>query len=268
MLSDLIFGPAVTPIPSAYNFGEIALRGRLVDVEAVHEAIQAAAGEAIQGGAEDNNASIQITVFAPEGHRTIQPEDLAGLGLADRQRMRIAVTPVAHSQPPHTSGTYVAIEFGRNRRTTVLATYSPPGQGQQPNVQVRDMVAAALVRDGSNIIPWRQLSRHLVFLPIALMLASWIVLLAGGEVPTAGAVLGWILLATLAAAAVAVDVYLARRYVDAWPGVLIRQESRAQTASDRANHKRDLRVVLVTAAATAALSVVAAALTEGFGFGS
>jgi hypothetical protein len=215
MLSDLIFGPAVTPNPSALSYGEIALRGRRIDVEAVHEAIQAAAGKVIQGGADADDASIEITVFGTGGYRTIGPEDVAGLGLADRQRMRITVVPVRHSQPPHTGNTRVTIEFGRRRRTTVAASYEPPGQGRQPNVQVRDMVAAALVRDGSNLIPWRQLSRHLVLLPIVLMLASWIVLLAGGTVPAAGAVLGWVLLATLAAAAVAVDVYLARRYAEA-----------------------------------------------------
>jgi hypothetical protein len=258
MLSDLIYGPASIEVPGGHEYGARRIRGRAVDLEALQEAIDLSLG-----GVDGASVSIQEVRSTA---RFLKREELADLGPIDRQNLMISVSRPEGSPHPYPHGLAVSIVLQQGQRTTVRAV--TPAYPQRVDEHFRDQVIRTLVQDGTNIVPWKQLARHLVILPVLLMLLCWLNILGSTELTPAAVILGWTTLTVVTAGSVVADLYLAHRYAKDWPGVLLRQESRAKTASDRANHKRDVRVALITAAVTAVLSVLGAALTNGFGFGS
>ncbi|MDQ0743399.1 hypothetical protein QFZ62_000707 [Clavibacter sp. B3I6] len=265
MLSDLIFGPATTTAPGDYRHYGTAIRGRVIDMEAVHEAI-AAVGQ--RGAANDGNVGpelhprVTVQVTTRRDDHNIAREDLDGLDRVDRQNLTIHVSLPEGSPHPYQDGVGVSIYMVQGRRTIVMV--SPQRAGAQTDTSaVRARVIAALTKDGTNIVPWKQLSRHFVFLPLAVMLGCWLMVLGSGDLSAPGIVMGWTLLATVAAGSVGVDRYLAEKYALLWPGVVPRQESRAQTAARRADHKRDAWVAALGVVGGLVLAVLARALGIG-----
>jgi hypothetical protein len=242
MLSDLIFGPATTAATGPSQYRGVGIRGRVVDMEAVHEAITAATQQwpsaTYDAESPELHPRVNVRVTTRSNYHDIERGDLDGLDRVDRQNLQIDVSLPEGSPPPYEDGLSVTIQMEQGRRTVVSAS-ATKSYSQNDYSAVRNRVIAALTKDGTNIVPWKQLSRHLVFLPLVVMLACWIMLLGSGDLSAPGVVMGWTLLATVAAGSVVADRYLAKKYALLWPGVVPRQESRAQTAARRADHKRD-----------------------------
>ncbi|MFS4506912.1 hypothetical protein ACMA46_11800 [Clavibacter sp. Sh2141] len=265
MLSDLIYGPTVTLTSEGRLRGAVVVRSVLIDLEGLLEAVAVA----------HLPGYTRKVSYTTRGHaiglkresRRLLESDLAGLGPTDRQNLSVLVELEQRKADGEVANfTIVEITFRVGQATTVRAvTHVTRSAGPQPMQVLALPVARALIKDGTPIVPWRQHAPHLVMLPVLLMVACWAALLGSYKLLPPAVLLGWTALFSVGVGAVAIDRYLRARVASRVPGVRIREESRAQTASRRAESKRDLKVIVLTAAATILGGVILAILTNGFG---
>jgi hypothetical protein len=265
VLSDLIYGRKLTFINRGSQNGTIAVRSVLIDLEGLLEAVAVA----------DLPGYTRKVSYTTRGHsvgldrepRRLLESDLAGLGPTDRQNLRVLVELERRQVDGEvTDYTSVDIQFQVSKATTVTALRHVTRSATPHPMQILALpVAQALLKDGTPIVPWRQHAPHLVMLPVVLMVACWVALLGSYKFLPPAVLLGWTALLSVGVGAVAIDRYLRKRVADQVSGVRIREESRAKTASRRADSKRDLKVIVLTAAATILGGVILAILTNGFG---
>jgi hypothetical protein len=236
------------------------LRSVLIDLEGLLEAVSLA-------DLPGHTRNVTYSVQGGRHPRRILEADLAGLGPTDRQNLSVHI----ELEQRRTDGSVanavsVAINFRRGEATAVRALkIVGPDRPSRQFPQLTIPVVAALLKDGTPLVPWRQHAPHLVMLPVLLMVGCWIALLRSYEFLPPAVLLGWTALLSVGVGAVAIDRYLAKQVAGQVPGVRIREESRAKTASRRADSKRDLKVIVLTAVFTILGGVILAILTNGFG---
>jgi hypothetical protein len=186
-------------------------------------------------------------------------EELASIGAADRRSLiaEMSFHKSFGGEMYSNERTTVRVDLRQGKPTHILAYEFNPLSGFMSDEALEETIAEALLANSRPIVPWKQLSRHVVFLPALLMAVCWLFVQRDYGQPLPINVFAWSVVVCALVAAIYVDLYLAKKLVLRWPGTRIRAASRHKTYSDRANSRANVKVAFITAPVAIAVTVLA-----------
>lgn len=252
MIADFLFGPRVGPTATRTN----AMRPLVLDIDSVTDI----AREIERRMAGILNVS---TDYARSRWTTrngeIQETALATSSAADRAHLRLRVTATKPTQNGAGQPATADLEFGAKQIPIVDVTF--PLDYPNADLPLRDAIVTYLIDLGT---PRFNLRRLYALLPIALVVAAlvafiWTLTTTNPPIPVQA--FGWIGIVTIAVVGYQALKSI-RSHVEKHPiGHRIRDESRAETYSRRADSKRDLKIAAITGIVALATGYAAAYLT-------
>lgn len=249
MALDWLYGPKVTNDVHGYA----KLRSLVLDVDTLLDA-QALLNRSMPHSALGARFSVQPEGSTGAPARYVRGEDLRGLGQYDRRRLMLDIKTEDEDGGVH----QVIVHF---------TTDTPLIYADRAYWPVRDEVARRLLGEGKPRVIWSNLARLLPIAPSVVLAGLVVWAEATTEMVPALHALGWF--SVLLAGIYGIKAFrVATRSPAAVLGHFIRNESRADTRSRRADTRRDLKVIVLTFIPSIGIALFTAWLTDFFGLGS
>lgn len=241
-----LFEQRITTFDSSESFQTLYFRSVVIDIDTIRDAA-ATAARGIASIPNVDRTKTTYTTVALRPHQdssTIEAGGLDALGSTDRNRLLVQVEGINNNG--------IAIE------TMHISTYL----GQRPYIythsqqMTRDLpglartVATVFIDGGTPRIDIFRLRRIASYLPLLAYLAALIWVTITIPLQPAALTLLWLTLPFAAGATIALTRWLAKRDKDKSVGCRTIMQNRAETANNRANHKRDTRVAAITFVST------------------